>query len=97
MIVTILLFASAREKVGTSKLSLTFEDKEEVSLIELVSQIQTNYPSLHLLEQVNSSANETPTIVNTLNFAINKKYNRDPSCVIRNGDEVAIIPPISGG
>lgn len=93
MNILVLLFASSREAVGSSKLSLTF-DREEITLLDLADHLQRTYPQLRIVVKGDE---EVPRLLDTINFAINKKYSRDPTVLIRNGDEVAVIPPISGG
>jgi molybdopterin converting factor small subunit len=93
MNILILLFASSREAVGSSKLSLTI-DRDEITLLDLADHLQSSYPQLRIVVR---GADGVTSLVDTINFAINKKYSRDPTVLIRNGDEIAVIPPISGG
>lgn len=93
MNILILLFASSREAVGSSKLSLTI-DRDEMTLLDLADHLQSSYPQLRIVVR---GADGATSLVDTINFAINKKYSRDPTVLIRNGDEIAVIPPISGG
>jgi molybdopterin converting factor subunit 1 len=93
MLITVLFFASAREKVGTSRAVINLA-KPDATLLDLALEIQKQYP---LLVLVNVSSDASYSLVQSLNFAINKKYSRDATSVIKDGDEVALIPPISGG
>lgn len=81
LIITVLLFAGYREIVGEQILSLTLPEFSTVS--SLVQLILHKYPRL-----CSNAA--------SLAIAINQEY-QDHDCVLQNGDEVALIPPVSGG
>ena len=82
MKVSVLLFASVREAINESKLEI-----ELPSPISNLSQFRSFfielYPTLAKLE---------------FRLAVNKTYaiNEDEAC-LKDGDEIALIPPISGG
>lgn len=84
MKIRILLFAKAREIVGSPEVSLEF-DGESTTHGELLTHI-TNvaFPALQ-------------PIASTCILAINQEYSVDPLNTIREGDEIALITPISGG
>ena len=82
MQVTVRLFAGLKERFGPQ-----FEEGFEadaITVTELCSRIATTRPDL---------APHLPTLA----VAINQEYVRDFETHIREGDEVALISPISGG
>jgi molybdopterin converting factor subunit 1 len=83
MKVKVLLFASAREIVGESSVEVDLEPNTCCS--DILDALCRCYPVL------------APSR-NSLSVAVNRKYVRgmDP-VVIGVGDEIALIPPISGG
>lgn len=81
MQIKVLYFASFREAVGVS--SEILEVKEGSSLQALVEQLLSKHPKLKELWAF--------SIV-----TINKKYVNDET-TLKNGDEIGILPPISGG
>lgn len=77
------MFASAREIVGESSVEIDVECNTSQELI--LNCLCDAYPSL-------------ASSKSSLSVAVNKKYLRgNESIVLKEGDEVAIIPPISGG
>ena len=82
--VTLLLFAKARELVGKSSVILHLPSSVSSSA-DLVSRILSLYPVLQRLG-------------NRFVLSLNENYT-DPEeeIVLRSGDELAVIPPISGG
>lgn len=84
MKIRLLLFAKAREIVGSPEVSLEL-DGETTTHAELLKHL-TNvaFPALE-------------PIASTCILAINQEYSVDPQNTIREGDEIALIPPISGG
>ncbi len=81
MDVRIRLFASLREAVGASEISVEIPEGEPVS--RLLDEAQQQHPAL---------ANRCDGVV----VAVNREYV-DQSTAIAAGDEVALIPPVSGG
>ncbi len=79
--VTVLLFASYREKAGTGSLELDAPDGSTVG--DVATRVSAMYPGL---------AAEPSGIV----VAVNREY-RDHGHRLSDGDEVAFIPPVSGG
>ncbi len=75
------LFAILREKVGASE--VTLELPEHSTVADLMKEMAYQYPAL--LEGV------AHTMV-----AVNTDYVQ-PSQLLHDGDEVALIPPVSGG
>ena len=76
-----LLFAAVREAIGERHLTLDLS--EGATLRDLASCLAESYPSAGPL---------LPTVA----FAVDDEYVRD-DCVLREGSEVALIPPVSGG
>jgi len=81
MLVKVKFFASCRELAGTSSIDLELSDASTTN--DLVIMIQRLFPSLH-------------NITGEVSIAVNKKYVKEP-VVLKSGDEIALIPPISGG
>lgn len=81
MRVKILFFASARELTGETNIYL---DLEEGTLSDtLPGKLQQLYPDLDIERD-------------RMSIAINQVYIREPT-VLKEGDTIAILPPISGG
>lgn len=78
----ILYFAAAKEKVGQSEEQLIFEKK--MTLGELKHHLFSVYTDLE-------------KIAPYLRWAINQSFQDDENVSLSNGDEIAVIPPISGG
>ena len=82
--VTLLLFAKARELVGKSSVIIRLPSSVSTSA-SLVSHILSLYPVLQRLG-------------NTFVLSLNENYiDPEEEIVLRSGDELAVIPPISGG
>ena len=81
MKIKILFFASCRDIVGTKELDL--EVQEGFRVRDLKRNLLEEYPRLAALNDV-------------LSVAINAEYV-DESVLLNPGDEVAFIPPVSGG
>ena len=77
------LFAILREKAGTPE--LTLELAEHATVADLMKEMAHRYPAM--LEGV------SPT---TTMVAVNAEYVQE-SHLLHDGDEVALIPPVSGG
>ena len=78
--VVVRLFASYKEKVGSSTLEM--ELPEGATVARLADELLRRYPLTR--------------DANTLVVAVNEEY-ADHDQVLNNGDEVALIPPVSGG
>ena len=74
-------FASYREIIGEKGILMKFPEGSSVS--DLISGLVAKYPELN--------PNERKMVV-----AINYEY-QDHNYVLRSNDEVALIPPVSGG
>lgn len=75
------LFAILREKVGVSE--LTLELPEAATVADLLKEMARRYPML--------IGSASPAMV-----AVNTEYAQE-SHTLHDGDEVALIPPVSGG
>ena len=79
--ITVRLFASYREKAKTSRIVLDLS--QGASVKTLVHEVISAYPDL--------TGNPDSMVV-----AINQEY-QDHSFLLNDGDEAALIPPVSGG
>ena len=79
--VEVLLFGAAADRAGTRKVQL--EVDEETTLAEVWPLLAERYPDLSSMRD-------------TLAFAVNGEYARMDGRV-GPGDEVAVLPPVSGG
>ncbi len=74
-------FAAVREIVGVSELVVDLP--EGSTLIQLISQLRCQFPQLEAL-------------TGSLLFSVNREY-ASTDTGLTTGDEVALIPPVSGG
>ena len=82
--VSLLLFAKARELVGSSTVSLSLPSSTS-TYSDLVTFILETFP---ILKRLGS----------TFVLSLNENYiDQDSELSLRPGDELAVIPPISGG
>lgn len=81
----ILYFASAKEAAGVVS-ELIPLDTEEMSIPQLFEKLEASHPNL-----------KKKKILSSVAVAVNLEYVEIASGKIRAGDEVAIIPPVSGG
>lgn len=79
--ITVLLFGQAREWVGLSTLELELEAPATVE--SAFGIIKAKHPKLAEMER-------------SLLFAVNEEYAA-PSCSLAEGDQLAVLPPVSGG
>ena len=81
--ITVLLFAKARELVGTS--SVTTSVPANIRYQHLLSHLESEFPGLQRLGR-------------TFVLSLNENYiEQEEELLLNNGDEIAVIPPISGG
>lgn len=80
--VKVLFFAATREMVGVSETVVEF-NQQHVTLSELKEALAERYPSLS-------------GVLATITLAVNQQY-RFENAELSDGDEVALIPPLSGG
>ena len=83
MIIKVLYFASAREDIGLREERLQLSDESNTTLASLRRLLLDKYP-------------HATSTVESITFALNLEYS-DDDVVLTDGDEVALIPPISGG
>ncbi|MDE2320320.1 MAG: MoaD/ThiS family protein [candidate division NC10 bacterium] len=81
MKVQVRCFAAVREIVGVSELIVDLP--EGSTLIQLIDQLHCQYPRLQAL-------------TGSLLFSVNREYASSDK-KLAAGDEVALIPPVSGG
>jgi sulfur-carrier protein len=81
MKVKVKLFAILRERAGAGE--VIKEVKERSTVADLWAVLQQDYPKLAV-----------PGV--RLLYAVNQDYVK-PDCVLKDGDEVVFIPPVSGG
>ena len=81
MIVKILFFASLKDVTGESDFDLELEENATVKSLRV--KITSMYPKLE-------------PILNSVKIAINQEFVESDS-VLKNGDELAFLPPVSGG
>ncbi len=74
-------FAAVREIVGVSELVVDLP--EGSTLIQLISQLRDQFPQLEAL-------------TGSLLFSVNREY-ASTDTGLTTGDDVALIPPVSGG
>jgi len=74
-------FASYREIAGRPE--EVFELREGATLSTLISKVRSVYPKLTKL-------------TDDLIVSVNKRYAKE-DVVLKEGDEVALLPPVSGG
>lgn len=84
MKVTVLLFAMARELVDSSSIELELPD--EANIKTLTAALVNEYPALS-------------SVMKTAMLAVNRKFvdDGDEDVVLTSKDEIAVIPPVSGG
>jgi molybdopterin converting factor subunit 1 len=79
--IKVLLFGAAADRAGTREIELPVD--EGVTLAEIWPLLAARHPDLSPMRD-------------TLAFAINGEYARGDAGV-SPGDEVAVLPPVSGG
>lgn len=78
----VLLFGIAKDIVGEAQLQFSETDKVPTSVSELKRMISEAYPEFSKLT--------------SLAIAVNSEYAND-DVALKGNDEIAIIPPVSGG
>ena len=83
--ITILFFARGRELAGISEVSIDLQRAPDTA--QLIKYLLSEYPRLS-------------EIMATTVLSLNQEYldaKADSIVPLKNGDEVAVIPPVSGG
>ena len=82
--IKVLFFASTREQTGRPDIVIDMGDDAVTTNTEFLLQILNSmFPNLNVS-------------LDHITLAINKKYKRE-IVQLQDGDEVALLPPISGG
>jgi sulfur-carrier protein len=81
MVVTVKLFAAYQDAYGLPELKLEVAKGTTVS--EVGDRIRAPYPALHPLAPITR-------------YGINLTFV-EPEAIVQEGDEVVLIPPVSGG
>ena len=79
--VKVLFFARLREVVGSHELSLSLEIPASIS--QLLDTLEQNYPALKEMRPI-------------IRVGVNQEYVLE-DIELKDGDEIALIPPVSGG
>lgn len=79
--VNVLLFASYREKAGTAELGMELPDGSTVA--DMIGRLLEDHPDI---------ASDPSRVV----VAVNREYQEHGHTLV-DGDEAALIPPVSGG
>lgn len=84
--VKVLFFAKAREVVGKSEVDLSVNCDHSFTLNTFIEVLGNSYPELRELR-------------NNFIIAHNQVYiiDGDENLILNDNDEIAVIPPISGG
>jgi molybdopterin synthase sulfur carrier subunit len=94
--VKIKLFANLREKAGTSELQLSGE-----KVIDVLLSLTEKYPELEsLIFEQSEEGSEIPAMRGSINVLINGNNVRHLDgldTLLSDGDELAVLPPVSGG
>ncbi|KAG8466274.1 hypothetical protein KFE25_002030 [Diacronema lutheri] len=80
--VVVLLFASVREKVGRGKLELRMCEGSTTS--DLLAALAQQHPAL-------------AAVLPSCALSVNRRYLSTEQVALSDGDEIAVIPPVSGG
>ena len=87
MQVKVLLFAKARDVAGMPKCTLEFAEEASVSIPTALKRLLTQVPKLEtIIQNCSLSCNEQFVLPSTVS-----------SVVLKDGDTLGILPPVSGG
>jgi molybdopterin converting factor small subunit len=81
MKVTVRFYAISRELAGTEYVTLDMQ--EPVRLEDVITLIYEKFPDLEPIRGI-------------VRYAVDDEY-AEPKCQLKNGQELSIIPPVSGG
>jgi sulfur-carrier protein len=94
--IKIKLFANLREAAGISELLLSGE-----KVIDVLLSLSEKYPLLKdLIFEKSEETNEIPILCGSINVLINGnniRHLEGLETLLSDADEVAVLPPISGG
>ncbi len=79
--VTVKLFAAFQEAIAADEIQLSVPPQTPV--VKVYEELTTQYPSLAKWRSL-------------IRYAVNLDFV-EPDTLLQNGDEVALIPPVSGG
>lgn len=82
VLMKVLLFGIAKDIVGTSVYDVPVTSKQAFSVLELKNALVTSFPDFGHLS--------------SFAVAVNSEYACD-TVSLKSSDEIAIIPPVSGG
>lgn len=79
----VLLFGIAKDIVGSSSYTIGEKAAMPTTVLELKQQLTADFPELGKLS--------------SLAVAVNSEYAEDGGVLLHGQDEIALIPPVSGG
>lgn len=100
MSVSILYFAKLRELTNTKEIKVNLDDFYDIngSVTKDNSEIFVTYADIYNLIIKKHKISEHADYLNSCMIAVNETYcDINLKFSLKNGDEVSIIPPVSGG